>query len=78
MPGLIAMGEAYKDLTRRGLTQMAQNEQSRDLLNRQIKSAQRQGLVSNVAGGAGLGFSVGGPVGALIGGGIGLLGSMLS
>ncbi|HBG30797.1 MAG TPA: bacteriocin [Gammaproteobacteria bacterium] len=83
MPGLIATGDAYKGLTMRGLTQVAQEEQSRKLANDQIKTAQRQQGISNVLGGAGLGATLGpalgltGPVGAGIGAGIMLLGSLL-
>lgn len=83
MAGLIAQGQAYKALTDRGLAQMARDEQEREMTNQQIKSAQKQQGISNVMGGAGLGYmigqgaAVGGPWGAAIGAGIGLLGSLL-
>lgn len=83
MAGLIAQGEAYKRLTDQGLEQVARADQERQMTNEQIKGAKRQQGVSNVLGGAGLGAAigqgaaVGGPWGAAIGAGIGLLGSLL-
>jgi hypothetical protein len=82
MAGLVAMGQAYKDLTMRGLAQVAQADQQRDMTNEQIRGAERQQTIGNALGGAGLGASlapalgVTGPVGAGIGAGIMLLGSI--
>lgn len=83
MAGLIGTGQAYKDLARGSLQEVARAEQSRKQTNDQIDSAQKQATISNVAAGAGLGASigagasVGGPWGAAIGAGVGLLTSIL-
>jgi hypothetical protein len=72
-------GQAARDLSTAG--SLATGRQA---AARQAASAQNASRVASVAGGAGLGFmagakigSVGGPVGAVIGGGIGLLASFL-
>ncbi|MDP1542408.1 MAG: hypothetical protein Q8L99_04585 [Polycyclovorans sp.] len=77
MAGLIGTGQAYKDLARGSLQEVARTEQQRKITNDQLEAQQKQGMISNVASGAGLGFAVGGPAGAAIGAGIGLLGSIL-
>lgn len=77
MAGLIGTGQAYKDLARGSLQEVARTEQQRKIANDQLESQQKQGMISNVASGAGLGFAVGGPIGGVIGAGIGLVGSIL-
>lgn len=83
MAGLIGTGQAYKDLARASLQEVARTQQQRKITNDQLEAQQKQATISNVAAGAGLGASiaagtsVGGPWGAAIGAGIGLLGSIL-
>lgn len=83
MAGLIGTGLAYKDMARRGLAEVAREEQERKQTNQQIKGAERAQTASNIGLGATLGASigagtaVGGPWGAAIGALVGLAGSLL-
>ena len=65
-----------------GMADVADQEVQREAANEQLKSAQKAQTMSNIGTGAGLGYmvgagaSVGGPWGAAIGAGIGLVASL--
>ena len=65
-----------------GMEDVANQEQQREAANKQLESAQTAQTMTNIGTGAGLGYmvgagaSVGGPWGAAIGAGIGLVASL--
>lgn len=59
-----------------GMEDVANQEQQREAANKQLKQAQKAQTMSNIGTGAGAGFMVGGPAGAAVGAGIGLIASL--
>lgn len=70
MPGLIGLGDNYREQSESLAGAAANTEAERNYQNKQIKAAQMQKIGSAVGMGAAIGMS-GGPVGALVGTGIG-------
>jgi hypothetical protein len=77
MSGLVGTGLAYKQQSRELFKGAADMEQEREQTNDAIKQNKRATTASLAGTAAGIGFAAGGPVGALIGAGIGLLGDSL-
>lgn len=77
MAGLIGVGQQYKNQAKQGLQQASSLEQGREIAGDNIKQAEKGMRMSAVGTGAGIGMMAGGPVGALIGAGVGLLASEL-
>lgn len=77
--GLIGIGEDIGQVGERGLQRVADAETSRNITNRQIQQQNKNTKMSNIGTGAAIGAmaaqgtAVGGPWGAVIGAGIGLL-----
>lgn len=77
MAGLVGVGQNYKDQAKMGLQDKAQFEEARENTANQIEMAEKSQKMSAVGTGAGMGMMIGGPAGAAIGAGIGLLASEL-
>lgn len=60
-----------------GIAQTESAEQQRKQTNEQIKTAEKQGTLGAIGTGAATGAMIGGPWGALIGAGVGLIGDAL-
>ncbi len=74
--GLIDIGAQTRNQAMSGLREAARLEQQRENMNKELKAQQKQATMSSVGAGAGMGFLAGGPIGALIGGGLGFLSSL--
>ncbi len=76
---LLRNAQTMQDRSRQSFGQLADVEQQRNNMNRQIKQQETQGRVSATASGAAMGFQLSGgnPYGALIGAGVGLASDIL-
>ena len=77
--GLLQMSQSLKQQGMAGLGDSAKLEQQRNMLNEQMKeqkkTTEKTSMASGAATGAMMGFMMGaGPVGAVVGGAVGLLG----
>lgn len=75
--GLLRLGDEHLSQAKQAMQQSAQLAQQRGDFNRAAKESGKLGVISNVAQGAGMGASLGGPWGAAAGAGLGLLASFL-
>jgi len=77
--GLLQAGMENRDQAMNAMSQVAQMDKQRTATNDAMKQQKKASAVSSAASGAAMGFmmSGGNPIGALIGGGIGLLGSSM-
>ena len=78
MAGLIGLGQTYRQQATALASQSDELKFRREQENQQIKNARTQRQASLTATGAVVGAEAGGPWGALIGAGIGLLAGSLS
>ncbi|MBO1109580.1 bacteriocin [Plesiomonas shigelloides] len=74
--GLIDIGAQTRNQAMGGLREAARLEQQRENMNKELKAQKKQATMSGIGTGAGMGFLAGGPIGALIGGGLGFLSSL--
>lgn len=77
MAGLISVGRQYQTQAMRGLDQTAQMEKERERVEESQDQAEKTQTMGAVGTGAAVGFQVGGPWGAAIGAGIGLVASSI-
>jgi len=77
MAGLITTGQQYKTQAKQGLQQVASMETARKDAGEMMEAQEKQATMSAVGTGTAIGASVGGPPGALIGAGVGLVASKL-
>lgn len=76
--GLAAAGNAKLEQAQGLLGKAADEEQRRNLADKQMEQQRKAGNTQlGMMGGAGAGFMVGGPVGAVLGGALGAIGSRL-
>lgn len=73
---LLDIAQTTRKEALQGMEDTTNQEAQREAANKQLKSAQRAQTMSNVGTGAGLGMMAGGPMGAAIGAGIGLVASL--
>lgn len=69
--GLVNMQRTLEQQAKQGLQHSAQLEQQREATNDRLEEADKAGRMNSTATAAGLGFMVGGPVGAAVGGAAG-------
>lgn len=77
MAGLITVGQQYKQQAKTGLSRAEGMADARERAGENIEQAEKSQKMSAIGTGAGFGMMVGGPAGATIGAGIGLLASSL-
>jgi hypothetical protein len=77
MSGLIGIGRQHAGIAQNSMGQAAGLQRGQNQFNRQLKDADRAQTGSMVGTGAGMGMMYGGPAGAAIGAGIGLLASSI-
>lgn len=70
---LLQLGADTRKQALAGLESSAKREEQRDRANENLKAAERTKTMSSIGTGAGIGFAVGGPMGAAIGAGAGLI-----
>lgn len=73
MAGLLGAGQYYRNSANDLWADAAASEQRRNQVNKQIQAQGEQSKWGLAGTGAGIGAQVGGPWGALIGAGVGLL-----
>lgn len=81
---LLDIGQSTRQQALKGMQDVANQEEQREVANKQLKSAQKAQTMSNIGTGAGVGAMVGtqagmaggGPIGAAVGAGIGLIASL--
>lgn len=73
---MVNAGQSLRGIALQGLGAAAGMQTQRDMQGRAAASQQKQGFMGNVATGAGLGWSVAGPVGGAVGAGVGALVSL--
>lgn len=69
-------GGFYHDLAFGSFSEVDKLKKEREAQNKAVDAQKKGNLLSGVASGALIGFQLGGPWGAAIGGGIGLLGGL--
>lgn len=74
--GLIDIAGQTRNQAMGGLREAARLEEQRESMNKELKAQNKQATMSSVGAGAGMGFMVGGPIGAAVGGGISFLTSL--
>lgn len=67
MAGFVNVGRSYASNAMSGMRRSADLETARENENREIKAAERAQGLNMAASGAGVGFMVGGPIGAGVG-----------
>lgn len=73
MYGLVDIQRSIDDSAKQGIRSAAQLEQNRDASNDALKAQDKINQKNSIAQGAGMGFMMGGPVGAVLGAGAGYL-----
>lgn len=73
--GLLGMGARSRKRVGNIFDQLAVSERQRNQTNEALERREDRSRMSAAATGAGIGFQMGGPVGAMIGGAAGLLGA---
>jgi len=73
MAGLLGVEEQTRNRAIGGLEKVAAMEEERNRANRAIKTAETNQNLGMTASGAGLGFAIGGPIGAGVGATAGFL-----
>ena len=73
MYGLVDIQQSIDDSAKQGIRNAAQLEQNREASNDALKAQDKINQKNSIAQGAGMGFMMGGPVGAVLGAGAGYL-----
>jgi|TARA_R110002033_G_scaffold170862_2_gene214588 hypothetical protein len=73
MYGLVDIQRSIDDSAKQGIRNAAQLEQNREASNDALKAQDKINQKNSIAQGAGMGFMMGGPVGAVLGAGAGYL-----
>lgn len=77
MAGLITVGRQYEQQATSGLQRAESMANAREQTGENLKADEKQQKMSAVGTGAAMGMMVGGPMGAAVGAGIGLLASSI-
>ncbi|WP_429056686.1 bacteriocin [Aeromonas jandaei] len=75
--GILDMGTQARKEGLMGLRDAASREQDVEMANKSLKVARKQQTMSAVGAGAGVGMMVAGPIGGLVGAGVGFLADSL-
>ena len=75
--GLLDIGAQTRQQGMAGLRDAANREQEIESANKSLKAARKQQTMSSIGAGASMGMLAGGPVGGLIGAGVGFLADSL-
>ncbi|MFL9704666.1 bacteriocin [Aeromonas veronii] len=75
--GLLDIGAQTRQQGMMGLRDAANREQEVEMANQSLKTAKKQQTMSSIGAGASMGMLAGGPVGGLIGAGVGFLADSL-
>lgn len=75
--GILDIGGQTRQQGMMGLRDAANREQEIESANKSLKAARKQQTMSSIGAGASMGMLAGGPVGALVGGGISFLADSL-
>lgn len=75
--GLLDIGAKTRQQGMMGLRDAANREQEVESANKSLKAARKQQTMSSIGAGASMGMLAGGPVGALVGAGVGFLADSL-
>ena len=73
---LLDVAQSTRKQALQGMEDVSNQEAQRESENKQLKAAKQQQTMGAVGTGAGIGFMVGGPVGAGVDAGIGLVASL--
>lgn len=77
MAGLISVGRQYQTQAKQGMQRAGDLQQARERTEDNLDAQDKQNTMSAIGAGAGIGMMAGGPMGAAIGAGVGLLASSL-